>query len=36
MFICSGRCSGVAITRFSLPLNPPTLKEINALIAEKN
>ena len=26
-------CSGVAISRFPLPLNPPTLAEVNALIA---
>ena len=26
-------CSGVAISRFPLPLNPPTLEEVNALIA---
>lgn len=27
-------CSGIAISRFPLPLNPPTLKEVNALIAK--
>ncbi len=27
-------CSGVAISRFPLPLNPPTLDEVNALIAK--
>ena len=26
-------CSGIAISRFPLPLNPPTLEEVNALIA---
>ena len=26
-------CSGIAISRFPLPLNPPTLPEVNALIA---
>lgn len=26
-------CSGIAISRFPLPLNPPTLDEVNALIA---
>ena len=26
-------CSGIAISRFPLPLNPPTLAEVNALIA---
>ena len=25
-------CSGVAISRFPLPLNPPTLEEVNALL----
>ena len=29
-------CSGIAISRFPLPLNPPTLKEVNALIAKGN
>ena len=29
-------CSGVAISRFPLPLNPPTLEEVNALIARGN
>ena len=29
-------CSGVAISRFPLPLNPPTLDEVNALIARGN
>ena len=29
-------CSGVAISRFPLPLNPPTLDEVNALIAKGN
>ena len=29
-------CSGVAITRFPLPLNPPTLAEVKALIDKKN
>lgn len=29
-------CSGVAISRFPLPLNPPTLEEVNALIAKGN
>ena len=29
-------CSGVAISRFPLPLNPPTLAEVNALIAQGN
>jgi sugar/nucleoside kinase (ribokinase family) len=26
-------CSGIAISRFPLPLNPPTLAEVEALIA---
>ena len=29
-------CSGVAISRFPLPLNPPTLAEVNALITQGN
>ena len=29
-------CSGIAISRFPLPLNPPTLEEVNALIAKGN
>ena len=29
-------CSGIAISRFPLPLNPPTLPEVNALIARGN
>ena len=29
-------CSGIAISRFPLPLNPPTLAEVNALIAKGN
>jgi sugar/nucleoside kinase (ribokinase family) len=29
-------CSGIAISRFPLPLNPPTLKEVNTLIAKGN
>ena len=29
-------CSGIAISRFPLPLNPPTLEEVNALIARGN
>lgn len=29
-------CSGVAITAFPLPLNPPTLEKVNALIAQEN
>ncbi|MBE5803829.1 MAG: carbohydrate kinase family protein [Clostridiales bacterium] len=29
-------CSGVAISRFPLPLNPPTLEEVNALLAKGN
>ena len=29
-------CSGIAISRFPLPLNPPTLAEVNALIAKEN
>ena len=29
-------CSGIAISRFPLPLNPPTLAEVNALIARGN
>ena len=29
-------CSGIAISRFPLPLNPPTLDEVNALIAKGN
>jgi len=29
-------CSGVAISRFPLPLNPPTIEEVNALIAKGN
>ena len=29
-------CSGVAISRFPLPLNPPTLEEVRALIANGN
>ncbi len=29
-------CSGVAISRFPLPLNPPTLDEVSALIAKGN
>ena len=29
-------CSGIAISRVPLPLNPPTLKEVNALIAKGN
>ena len=32
----AGACSGVAISRFHLPLNPPTLEEVNALIAKGN
>ena len=28
-------CSGVAISRFPLPLDPPTLDEVNALISEQ-
>ena len=28
-------CSAVAITRFPLPLNPPTLEEVQALLARK-
>lgn len=27
-------CSGIAISRFPLPLHPPTLEEVNALIAK--
>ena len=27
-------CSGIAISRFPLPLNPPTLEEVNALLAQ--
>ncbi len=29
-------CSGVAITRFPLPINPPTLEEVSALIAKNS
>ena len=29
-------CSGIAISRFPLPLNPPTLEEVSALIAKGN
>jgi len=29
-------CSGIAISRFPLPLHPPTLDEVNALIAKGN
>ena len=29
-------CSGIAISRFPLPLNPPTLAEVQALIARGN
>ena len=29
-------CSGIAISRFPLPLNPPTLAEVNGLIARGN
>ena len=29
-------CSGIAISRFPLPLNPPTLDEVNALINKGN
>ena len=29
-------CSGIAISRFPLPLNPPTLAEVNVLIAKGN
>ena len=29
-------CSGIAISRFPLPLNPPTLAEVEALIARGN
>jgi len=29
-------CSGIAISRFPLPLNPPTLEEVNTLIAKGN
>ena len=29
-------CSGVAISRFPLPLNPPTLAEVNALIIRRH
>lgn len=29
-------CSGIAISRFPLPLNPPTLDEVNALITRGN
>lgn len=29
-------CSGIAISRFPLPLHPPTLEEVNALIAKGN
>lgn len=29
-------CSGIAISRFPLPLKPPTLEEVNALIAKGN
>ena len=29
-------CSGVAISRFPLPLNPPTLAEVNALIVRRH
>lgn len=29
-------CSGIAISRFPLPLNPPTLAEVEALIAKGN
>jgi len=29
-------CSGVAISRFPLPLNPPTLAEVQALLAKGN
>ena len=29
-------CSGIAISRFPLPLNPPTLAEVNTLIAKGN
>ncbi len=29
-------CSGVAISRFPLPLNPPTLEEVKALLAKGN
>ncbi|MBQ2952278.1 MAG: carbohydrate kinase family protein [Clostridia bacterium] len=29
-------CSGVAITAFPLPLNPPTLEKVNALLAQGN
>lgn len=28
-------CSAVAIIRFPLPLNPPTLEEVQALLARK-
>ena len=28
-------CSAVAISRFPLPLNPPTLEEVQGLIARK-
>lgn len=28
-------CSGIAISRFPLPLHPPTLEEVNALIRQK-
>lgn len=30
----AGACSAIAISRFPLPLNPPTLEEVNALIAK--
>lgn len=29
-------CSGIAISRFPLPLNPPTLEEVSSLIAKGN
>jgi sugar/nucleoside kinase (ribokinase family) len=29
-------CSGVAISRFPLPLNPPTMEEVKALLAKGN
>lgn len=29
-------CSGIAISRFPLPLHPPTLEEVNALISKGN
>lgn len=29
-------CSGIAISRFPLPLNPPTLQEVQALMAKGN